>query len=583
MESSSNDRFRKLLECTICLDLYENPKSLKCGHEFCQRCLEGILVFRPNGSATITCPMRCAEKTVLKKDQTTNDLLTPYTVKNMLDTYEVDASKTNCQPWCQLQDDCLKPTTVYCCGTFMCTTCFNDEHMKNTDNDAKHSTHQLTFSARKNELSVLCEKHATRCTHAEHRTDQLYCGYCVRRGTKAKGSMRTIEEEVQFWKETLHTELQRPWLSEDLLEKTKSSVGDAKIVLKEVLEQRKMDCMVSYESFLDEEVSKLTELFDTTASSHIEMCEENIEKVKTAEKLNGIEKLDVEFILQSNAILELSGRFPRDIEVSLTDSNFKNDSPLGVIKSVAVPFKPKASRLSVECTWINGNVPVSDSNVSITSSLEDEERVVCKPIDNLPSQSRPRLRANKRSQSDSNKTTGQGDQLSPTKVFKLSPSPEIEVLSNAPQYKFECEKAVFGELNGTVASAHCGDNRIYLSMWLDICRDGRNVAEKCAFSVGSSCVRQVMIHFGRVPSFIAIETSKAFGEVACRRLGKQVLAPDSSNRKKRYIILVLKPAFRNVKASAELMRCLTPWTNVTILSQEGANKIIAESSLKIDQ
>ena len=160
----TSDRFRKLLECSICLDLYEQPKSLKCGHEFCQCCLEDLLVFRENGSATITCPLRCEEQTMLKRDETINDLGTPYTVKSMLDTYKADLATSptkDTEPVCRQVENCSRSISVHCCGALMCTACHAD-HMESSEDSVRHRKRDIKFNKRENKLRVICNEHSAR-------------------------------------------------------------------------------------------------------------------------------------------------------------------------------------------------------------------------------------------------------------------------------------------------------------------------------------------------------------------------------------------------------------------------------------
>ncbi|XP_077123023.1 E3 ubiquitin/ISG15 ligase TRIM25-like [Ranitomeya variabilis] len=51
---------RKELECSICLTLYTDPVTLRCGHNFCRDCIDQVLNTR-DGSGDYSCP-ECREK-----------------------------------------------------------------------------------------------------------------------------------------------------------------------------------------------------------------------------------------------------------------------------------------------------------------------------------------------------------------------------------------------------------------------------------------------------------------------------------------------------------------------------------------
>lgn len=74
-----------MLECRICLNTYHIPKHLNCGHTYCQDCLDGILIFKEDGSAELNCPLRCRKKTLIGQGQTTSSLPTTYCLTEILD------------------------------------------------------------------------------------------------------------------------------------------------------------------------------------------------------------------------------------------------------------------------------------------------------------------------------------------------------------------------------------------------------------------------------------------------------------------------------------------------------------------
>ena len=52
-----------VVQCTVCLDSFKEPKVLPCCHTFCKSCLEGILK-RSTRQKTLTCPHCRAEHKV---------------------------------------------------------------------------------------------------------------------------------------------------------------------------------------------------------------------------------------------------------------------------------------------------------------------------------------------------------------------------------------------------------------------------------------------------------------------------------------------------------------------------------------
>ena len=171
---------------------------------------------------------------------------------------------------------------------------------------------------------------------------------------------------------------------------------------------------------------------------------------------------------------------------------------------------------------------------------------------------------------------------------KKNPSPIPSPLQENNKYVFECNKAMFGQLYGqAVQQTRVEDNRMYLSLECGISREGAPTTEKYTLSVGSNDVIQFFVYFGRVPSFVAIETSTKFASVACKRIGKEVLCPGSSQPQKKYIILALKFAFKNdneaIMERDILNAALSPWSKVVVLSHQEAVQLVYQAKLNVEQ
>lgn len=85
------DQLSALLECKICMDTYDNPKFLSCGHTYCKNCLDDILVFQKNGSAEICCPLKCKSVVTIAKNDTTSFLATNYPLSDIIDQFGSDS------------------------------------------------------------------------------------------------------------------------------------------------------------------------------------------------------------------------------------------------------------------------------------------------------------------------------------------------------------------------------------------------------------------------------------------------------------------------------------------------------------
>ena len=86
MAACANFNFLDHLQCSICLDIYDDPKCLTCLHSFCKACLDETLQFNHDGSARIVCP-ECKEVTSIGLHQTTCDLRANFQIRGIVDAY----------------------------------------------------------------------------------------------------------------------------------------------------------------------------------------------------------------------------------------------------------------------------------------------------------------------------------------------------------------------------------------------------------------------------------------------------------------------------------------------------------------
>ncbi|XP_071480928.1 uncharacterized protein [Diadema antillarum] len=105
------------LECPICLNLFNQPKSLTCSHTFCKKCLHRISQTQSDKD-TINCPI-CRKGTPLPSGDV-DKLQTNIPLSSL-----VDEVKTK-NPTCTVcATDEKSPAVRYCqdCGKYMCKSC----------------------------------------------------------------------------------------------------------------------------------------------------------------------------------------------------------------------------------------------------------------------------------------------------------------------------------------------------------------------------------------------------------------------------------------------------------------------------
>jgi len=122
----------KELECSLCKDVYKEPKTFECLHSFCLECL-GIYVERNHSNVELTCPIcRTPLPQQLKqKQQQLSDLPTDSFLLDTLNTYNSLKNATpqhkNKKQKLMCSEEEGNEATYYCwdCDEFLCEVCAN--------------------------------------------------------------------------------------------------------------------------------------------------------------------------------------------------------------------------------------------------------------------------------------------------------------------------------------------------------------------------------------------------------------------------------------------------------------------------
>ena len=166
------------LACSVCYQVFRNPKYLPCHHSFCEECLERLLK-----ESKITCPECRGEATVPVRGVKglPNNFLINRLVDELILKRKVDGEEEVRCDKCE-EDDAV---VSYCpdCGDFMCHIC-NESHKR----DKRSRDHKIVplaeLKSNKDALQVkpkilLCKEHDYELKHYCETCEQLVCLYCT--------------------------------------------------------------------------------------------------------------------------------------------------------------------------------------------------------------------------------------------------------------------------------------------------------------------------------------------------------------------------------------------------------------------
>ncbi|XP_064414830.1 nuclear factor 7, brain-like [Latimeria chalumnae] len=109
------------ITCSICQELFKDPVITKCGHNFCRECVCDYW----KGNAIPVCP-------ICRADSATSDLITNYTLRNIVEMYKKEGKKSKAQSEsvCSEHEEKLK---LYCLEDqqAICLVCQTSRKHKN--------------------------------------------------------------------------------------------------------------------------------------------------------------------------------------------------------------------------------------------------------------------------------------------------------------------------------------------------------------------------------------------------------------------------------------------------------------------
>ncbi|XP_077327251.1 E3 ubiquitin-protein ligase TRIM21-like [Lithobates pipiens] len=196
LSAMASGDLRAELECSVCLNIYTDPVTLRCGHNFCRVCIDGVLDTQ-EGSGGYSCP-ECREKfpdrPALQKNMKLRNIAETF-LSTHQDQEESGVFCTHCV-------DSPVPAVRSC---LLCEVSLCDKHLRVHKKSPEHVLCDPTLSMESRKCSVHKEVLKYFCT----KDNACVCVSCSLAGEHRGHQMETLDEASEKKKETLRNVLQK--------------------------------------------------------------------------------------------------------------------------------------------------------------------------------------------------------------------------------------------------------------------------------------------------------------------------------------------------------------------------------------
>ncbi|CAN0114040.1 unnamed protein product [Lampetra fluviatilis] len=256
------------LTCSICLNTFDCPSTLSCGHSFCLQCLEGAWK-----ETDLYCCPQC-RKTFPRRPQLTRNV----TIANLIEQLRVTETMAAVSAaaggvFC---DNCPEGKTPAVKTCLKCDTSFCREHLvphleKKTFND------HVLVSPNVNPEERRCKKHREELKFYCKQDASLVCMACTITGEHRGHDVDTLEDEHDTRKSGVGEETR---VVEEKRKKAEASVGRMKVARKDV-----KDSMVQTKAHISGEFTRMRVMLDEDERAALDRVD-----VKGRELLSRIEE-----------------------------------------------------------------------------------------------------------------------------------------------------------------------------------------------------------------------------------------------------------------------------------------------------
>ncbi|XP_073479467.1 E3 ubiquitin-protein ligase TRIM11-like [Aquarana catesbeiana] len=196
LSAMASGDLRAELECSVCLNIYTDPVTLKCGHNFCRVCIDRVLDTQ-EGSGGYSCP-ECREKfpdrPALKKNMK---------LRNIAETFlSAHPDREESGVFCTYCVDSPVPAVRSC---LLCEVSLCDKHLRVHKKSPEHILCDPTLSMESRKCSVHKKILEYYCTE----DGSCACMSCYVIGEHKGHEMKSLDEASEKKKETLRNVLQK--------------------------------------------------------------------------------------------------------------------------------------------------------------------------------------------------------------------------------------------------------------------------------------------------------------------------------------------------------------------------------------
>lgn len=164
-----------LFDCSICLQLLEDPVTTACGHSYCVKCINTFWDKSNNGGGTYSCP-QCREsfdpRPVLKRNTVLADLLEQQNCHNAAE------DETYAEPGDVQCDFCMGRKRKACKFCVVCLASYCEVHVQSHLEVPPLTKHCLITASTSIKESI-CGRHNKLLERYCHTDQQFICLLCV--------------------------------------------------------------------------------------------------------------------------------------------------------------------------------------------------------------------------------------------------------------------------------------------------------------------------------------------------------------------------------------------------------------------